>query len=72
MNQEKDIYLIRDRTPQRYQIVLTSAQHRHLTVLSKALHRSISDLVREGVSIVLDGYADILKEALNAERQKLD
>lgn len=61
MKGKRDIYLMRDVEAVRMQVVLTREQQGSLNDLSKALERSVSDLIREGVNIICDGYSDFLK-----------
>ena len=73
MKGKRDIYLMRDGTAIRTQVVLTREQHEVLARLAKAFDRSISDFVREGVNIIIDGYyhplIEIEREGQKAERE---
>lgn len=68
MKGKRDIYLVEGHETQHLDLVLTRDQHEVLVRLSRAFERSVSDLIREGVSIVIDGYYHPLLEVEHEKR----
>lgn len=68
MRGKRDIYLVDGRETVHIDLRLTREQHAVLLRLAQAFERSVSDLIREGVTIIIDGYYHPLLEVEDEKR----
>lgn len=59
MESTQDIYQVAPKNLVRLEILVHRAQKKELEDLAKNTHRSMGDLVREGIAIILTGYGGL-------------
>lgn len=71
MKQTRDIYTGKRGSKIRCEILVPESLHRLLSDLSVASNRTLTDLILEGMSIVVDGYKDTIEAYRQEQRQKV-
>lgn len=59
MEVDQDIYQVAPKNLVRLEVLVHQAQKRELDDLAKKTGRSMGDLVREGIAIILTGYGGV-------------
>lgn len=59
MQEQKDLYLLGHSKKVRLEILVQEAQKEELERLSRELGRSVGDLCREGISVILTVYGGV-------------
>jgi len=67
---DSDIYTTRRGKKVRREILIPEPPNRMLTELSAITGRSVTDLILEGISIIIDGYKDLLIRQLEEKEGK--
>lgn len=56
MTEEKEVYPVKSQKLVRFELLLPEPQLRRLEDLRRSQHRPVSDLIREGIEIILGAY----------------